>query len=283
MMKKKLLSITISGVFDKTRKMEYLTKYTNLIVFDLDHIENISEIDALKRQLFCDDYVCACWVSPSGEGIKFIIKTLGRSSDHKYIFDSAKRHYETKLNREIDSSGSDITRLCFISDDSDLLLKNEEPKLYISNSNVLYSQTSGQLHATDSDMNKMITTSQSVRITDSIKRKELYSTGGKNNSSDRKKIEKIIKFLKKRNLSITDSYEKWYKAAIAIANTFSFDVGEKLYLRLCELDKDKHNEAHSKHILEYCYLHKHVNKPITFGTIIYFAEQAGFDLKRCKR
>ncbi|GBR75859.1 protein VirE super family [Candidatus Termititenax persephonae] len=279
-LKKSLPSITISGVFNRIRKIEYLIGYTNLIVFDLDHIDS-NEINVLKRQLFSDDYVCACWISPSGEGIKFIIKTLNRVCDHKYTFDSAKHYYETKVNRKIDSSGSDITRLCFISDDNDLLLKDDEPKPYIPDSSILYNQINGRLQTTDLNMNRVITTSQSAKITSLIERKKiLYSTEEKNNPANKEKIIKIIRFLKKHNLSITSSYENWYRVAIAIANTFSFDIGEKFYLHLCELDKSNHNEIRSKRILEYCYLNKNTNNPITFGSIVHLAQQAGFNLKK---
>ena len=40
----------------------------------------------------------------------------------------------------------------------------------------------------------------------------------------------------KRNLSITNSYEEWYRIALAIANTFTYEIGEKYFLKISKID-----------------------------------------------
>ena len=88
-------------------------------------------------------------------------------------------------------------------------------------------------------------------------------------------IEKIIKYLKKNNKSITVTYTDWFRVALAIANSFTHEVGQKYYLQLCELDGDNYDEYKSKYLLDYCYANRKLGK-IGFPTIVYLAKQAGF-------
>jgi hypothetical protein len=62
--------------------------------------------------------------------------------------------------------------------------------------------------------------------------------------------------------------------AFAVANTFTHDVGERYFLRLCRLDGTNHDEVGSKKLLRYCYLNS--RGKITFRTIIRFAILNGY-------
>ena len=101
-----------------------------------------------------------------------------------------------------------------------------------------------------------------------------YNSLNRNLPSDRKVMQAIIKYLTKRKLSITSSYEDWYKVAYAISNTFTLDIGEKYFLSLCKLDNEKYNEIESKNMLIYCY--KNSLGSIKFNTILYNANIKGY-------
>jgi hypothetical protein len=88
-------------------------------------------------------------------------------------------------------------------------------------------------------------------------------------------ISKIIGFLRVRELSITGSYESWYRVALSIANTFTFDLGRNYFLELCRLDGPEHDEEKSIHLLEYCYKNRRIGE-ITLSSLIYFAVKKGF-------
>jgi hypothetical protein len=106
-----------------------------------------------------------------------------------------------------------------------------------------------------------------------------YATEGKNLKKDRDTIDKIIRFLRSRKLSITDNYNDWYKVGLAIANTFTYDLGLKYYLYLCEMDGSNHDEYKSVGILDYCYRNRKLNV-VNFATIVFLAEQKGFLSKK---
>jgi hypothetical protein len=100
---------------------------------------------------------------------------------------------------------------------------------------------------------------------------------GKNSPQDRAKIKSIIKFLEKHNKSITYDYNSWYRVALAVANTFTHDIGEEYFLRLCRLDGTKHDEIQSKNLLRYCY--ENYRGEILFKTLVYLAGEAGYNIE----
>ena len=97
---------------------------------------------------------------------------------------------------------------------------------------------------------------------------------GKNASEHRIEISKIIKYLDKKNLSITSNYDNWYRVGYAIANTFTSDLAKEYYLKLCRLDGACHNEEESVKMLIYCY--DNSKGYINFGTIIHLAQEQGY-------
>ena len=125
------------------------------------------------------------------------------------------------------------------------------------------------LHKQPSEPKKEVIKTQYISLKD-----VLNNPKGKNNQRDRKTLLNIIKFLKKKNISITSTYENWYRVAYAIAYSFTHDIGEKYFLSLCELDGANHNEIQSKNMLLYCYKNSKGN--IKFKTIVFLATNKGF-------
>jgi hypothetical protein len=68
------------------------------------------------------EYTFASFISPSGNGLKILVKVNSDKDLHKEAFLKVQAYYETLLNLQIDKSGKDITRLCFYSYDSELYL-----------------------------------------------------------------------------------------------------------------------------------------------------------------
>lgn len=90
-------------------------------------------------------------------------------------------------------------------------------------------------------------------------------------------MQAIIKFLNKKNLSITTSYEEWYRVSLAIANTFTHEIGEKYFLKLSSLDNEKYDESNCKNMLLNSYGLQ--TGEIKFNTIVYFANKLGYQTK----
>ena len=126
--KKKLAAFTPSGRFEGGRKMEYLVEYTGLVVLDIDKLSE----DALKKAkalVAACVYTFACFVSPSGYGLKVLVRVSTGVDRHKETFLGLQKFYSVLTGVEIDPSGKDVTRLCFVSVDPELYL-NEDALVY---------------------------------------------------------------------------------------------------------------------------------------------------------
>ncbi|WP_435262613.1 BT4734/BF3469 family protein [Tenacibaculum sp. nBUS_03] len=265
-LKIKLPIVTFCGTFKNGRKLDNLDVYNNIMILDIDHID-LSTINNIKDKLTKDKYIYSVWLSPSNEGLKALVKINSTPKEHKSSFNSLKEYFKIKYDIELDNSGSDVTRLCFVSWDKDLYL-NKKSEVY---EDKLIEETVEKVKSKKSTLSKSLN-------------KSAYATEGLNKSDHRKMINLIIKYLKRKELSITSSFDEWLRVALAIASTFSYDVGEKYFLSLCELDKEKHNELESKNILKYCYNNRNLemSSSISLGTIVFYAKEKGFVTKKDK-
>ncbi|MFM7894605.1 MAG: BT4734/BF3469 family protein, partial [Flavobacterium sp.] len=111
-----------------------LEAYSNFIILDIDKLSQ-TDLQNAKHKANQSEYTYASFISPSGNGLKILVKVNTTKEDHKVTFLAIQKHYETLLNHEIDKSGKDITRLCFYSFD-DNLYHNEAAKVFVTSSEV---------------------------------------------------------------------------------------------------------------------------------------------------
>lgn len=110
--------ITVAGCFtEKGRKGSYLHSRSGLIVLDFDHVSNAEEF---RNKLGEDPHTRAVFISPSGDGVKAFV-CIDLSLDHATAYEGAAAYYKAKYNIAIDSSGKDVSRLCFISVDKGVI------------------------------------------------------------------------------------------------------------------------------------------------------------------
>jgi len=114
--KKKLPVVCFSGEF-ASRADDALFEHSGLIVLDFDHID----VDKSKSVLATDSYVFGCWVSPSGDGLKALVRVTNpeRHRDH---FRALRTYFHKQYDLEVDESGINESRACFESYDPELSL-----------------------------------------------------------------------------------------------------------------------------------------------------------------
>lgn len=118
-LKKSLPAITVSGLFGEARKIEHLKSHSGFIQLDFDNVQNLKEnLEALKG----DEYSFAVFISPSGKGIKLIVKIPPNPETHRKSFTELSSYYFSKYKLEADQQCKDITRLLFLSWDKDLFV-----------------------------------------------------------------------------------------------------------------------------------------------------------------
>jgi hypothetical protein len=137
--KKSLPAFTPSGKFVGGRKLEFLTEYSKFIILDIDKLSPADLQNAKHLANQCE-FTFASFISPSGNGLKILVKIETPKAEHKETFLKVQAHYEEILKLEIDKSGKDLTRLCFYSWDENLYL-NENAKTFVTLSEVEETQT----------------------------------------------------------------------------------------------------------------------------------------------
>ena len=128
--KKSLPAFTPSGKFVGGRKLEFLADYSSCIILDIDKL-SAADLQNAKHLANQSEFTYASFISPSGNGLKILVKITTPKAEHKETFLLVQEHYEKLLKLEIDKSGKDITRLCFYSWDENLYL-NENASVFAS-------------------------------------------------------------------------------------------------------------------------------------------------------
>ena len=279
--KQKMDAFLFSGSFSY-RNVGGLEHYSKLLVFDIDHLQNAEEVKAVLKD---DPYVIAIWISVRGQGVKGLIpldyseienssmnedEEISWAFCHKKLaFEQVKVYFKDKYDITLDPSGSDVSRLCFASYDPDLIIKDEAVCFHVS----------PMIDDKPTVKRKRIGRSGVRKAHCQIIENEVKKMERPNNVLVRRQIQSIIKFLSKRDMSITGNYNDWYLVGQAIANTFSYSIGKEYYLRLCRIDGQFHDETKSiKKIIE-CYKNDDPNnmqKYVGMGYIRRRAKERGW-------
>lgn len=268
--KRTLPAVTFCGTFEKTRKKENIKIYNSIIVIDIDKLEK-NEIERVKSNLENDSKVFSFWKSPSNKGFKglvnlkfnFEIENENLDNIHKSAFGKLSLYFKDKYDISLDQSGSDTSRLCFFSFDPNLIIKEDFDFFEVLKDDLSILE------------NKVKNVTQKIKFASS--KDSLFNPKDKNYPSDRKTISSIIRFLERKKVSITSSYADWYKVAMAISNSFTYEIGEKYFLKLSSFDEGKFNEINCKNFLLNCYERR--NGLIKFNSIIFLAKKNNYQTK----
>ena len=125
--KKKLLGVTLAGVFREGREDKDLTKYSGLVHVDLDKL-SVEQVESFRRILEADPYVLVVFVSASGRGLKVICWHSLGSEYHEQVYWVFRSHVQQLVDCQ-DSAFDDVvrnlSRLCFVSHDPNAYLNLE--------------------------------------------------------------------------------------------------------------------------------------------------------------
>jgi hypothetical protein len=195
--KKRLPSICFSGRFGK-REAEFLLEHSGLICLDVDDL-SANDLPKVKEIMCADSYVFGCFVSPSGNGLKIIVKIVPNKEEHRGQFLALEEHFNKMLNgfvstkknektykgvtskiddkqgdylkAHIDKSGKDVNRVCYESFDADVY--------YFEDSDIWAEVKEVINEVRDVDVEDENTTIQLLQIW--IDKQESYHEGNRNN------------------------------------------------------------------------------------------------------
>ncbi|HEY5125398.1 MAG TPA: DnaB-like helicase C-terminal domain-containing protein [Ignavibacteria bacterium] len=108
---------------DNIRRKENFIK-TLFLSFDIDKID---ELSVIRETLICDDHCYMLYVSPSGNGIRFICKLeneISTNSDYECIYKYYKNHFENLYSLQFDHT-IDSSRAWYYSYDKNIFYNPE--------------------------------------------------------------------------------------------------------------------------------------------------------------
>ena len=103
---------TFSGLFNGRNEKDLLL-HSGLLCLDFNRVGNPKQ---LKEQLINHDYFDTelLFTSPSGDGVKWIISIELKGWEHSRYFKSVANCVKATGLPEVDKSGSDVARSCFL-------------------------------------------------------------------------------------------------------------------------------------------------------------------------
>ena len=113
-LKNELSCVTFSGEFN-IRNKGGCDNYNGVVVLDFDEIEDCEYTKELAQ---CEATTLGCFISPSGNGLKIVVKTNNNHVHyHPVAWLRVANRYAEVLGEKIDQSGKDVSRLCYMSFD----------------------------------------------------------------------------------------------------------------------------------------------------------------------
>jgi hypothetical protein len=153
-LKKGLPAICFSGEFNK-RKDASLVKHSGLICLDFDNFDTASSLSKKRKELQEDKHSMAVFTSPSGNGLKVIVKIPGDEDNHRNYFLSLEDYYDCEY---FDTTCKNISRVCYESYDPDIYVnpKSAEWKKIIEDSHEHINKNSGRVTIKVDDQDEII-------------------------------------------------------------------------------------------------------------------------------
>ena len=120
-LKEQLPAICFSGTFTN-RNANALKEHSGFICLDFDNYETIELMNNDRQKLIKDKYTFSLFTSPSGNGLKVVVKIPKSPEKHKDYFLALEKHYNS-INFDI--ACKDICRVCYESFDKDIYINTD--------------------------------------------------------------------------------------------------------------------------------------------------------------
>jgi len=120
-LKKSLPAICFSGIFTK-RADNSITEHSGMICLDFDGYTSKKEMMAEKSSIALDKYVMSVFVSPSGDGLKVIVKIPQDIDNHVKYFNALQTHFNSVY---FDTTSKNISRVCYESYDKNIYINKD--------------------------------------------------------------------------------------------------------------------------------------------------------------
>jgi len=142
-LKKQLPSICFSGKFNQ-RSDVAIEEHSGLICIDLDNYRKQKDMLSDKSKFSKDKYCYSIWVSPSGSGLKMLVKIPKDIDNHIGYFIALEKYFQSPY---FDKTSKNISRVCYESYDP-LIYTNLDSVEWTTKEDVEYKEITNKDHKT---------------------------------------------------------------------------------------------------------------------------------------
>jgi len=135
--KKQLPAICFSGSFNK-RADNSIVEHSGLICLDFDGYVKQKELLQDKENFTKSKYVFSVFISPSGNGLKVLVKIPADPDNHVNYFNSLEKHFNSIY---FDKTSKNLSRVCYESYDP-LLYVNDNSSIWDTIEEIQYTEIS---------------------------------------------------------------------------------------------------------------------------------------------
>lgn len=254
--------VTFSGTFSQ-RKETDLIQHSGLMVLDFDHLENI---DTVKFQLLKDSYLETqlLFTSPNGHGLKWVVPVnVSGNYSHGDYFDAIRNYIETTYQIEVDKSGRDVVRVCFIGYDPDAFLHPRYGKMNKLFPPEVYTREWKKFNpAKWLEKPEGRRNFEPVPLANSLTKIQYH-------------VEVILRRIENYQIDLTMSYEDWLRLGFSFANEFG-EAGRNYFHRVSRFYYD-YEPTRTDHQFDKCLQGKKTG--ITIKSFFQAAKDAGINIK----
>jgi hypothetical protein len=238
-----------SGTFDRKNE-KGLIKHSGLICLDFDNQPNKEK---LREKLLADPQLTTVllFTSPSGTGLKWIVKIDLNQGTHLENFQAIENYIFETNHIKIDSSGKDVARPCFLPHDPECYFNQEQEEKYFDVNNWLPV--------------KQITEQKTIQSS----RTEPGKSKGK-----QKTIDEVVREIETRQIDLTPTQKDWLKAGFALAVGYG-ESGRNYFQRICKF-WNHYDPVDCDKQFDLCLKGK--KDGIRKGTFFWMAKEAGIEI-----
>ncbi len=129
--KRALPFVAFSGVFEGGHRATQLRVYSALVVLDYDKISDPSRLAEMRSRCAEHPSVVSAFVTPSGEGLKVVVRTAGSAERHGHTYRQVAALFDRLLGCASDPACKDISRGHFVSWDPETCYRADARPLHL--------------------------------------------------------------------------------------------------------------------------------------------------------
>lgn len=220
--------VTFSGIFSH-RAESGLIQHSGLLVLDFDGLDIIRK---MKIRLLLDKYLepVLLFTSPSGNGLKAVLKIDATPHfTHGQQFEAIKNYIKKTYQAEVDPSGRDVCRVCFLCQDPEAVLHPAHGKMNFDLPAKIW-----QTQKHEFDIKKWLQPAAKPKKKYKQTTRAPQKTNGQTND-----VETIISRIESERVDITDlpKYKKWLSLGFSFAAEFG-ETGRDYFHRVSRFHPD---------------------------------------------